>query len=387
MRPSPEHRPILIAHVVYHLGVGGLENGLVNLVNRLPAAEFRHMIICLTDFTEFAQRIQRDDVEIIALHKRPGHDWRMFVELFRLFRRRKPDIVHSRNLASLEAQIPAWLAGIRSRIHGEHGRDVSDMDGTNWKYILQRRAISPFVHHYIALSRDLEGYLEGKIRVPARRITRIINGVDVELFRPPETRSRGVLPKDFASATDLVIGTVGRLEPIKDQGTLVRAFIELAERYPAHRARLRLVIVGDGSTRQALRELLADRQLAGQVWFAGSREDVPKLMQAMDVFVLPSLAEGISNTIMEAMACGLPVVATDVGGNAELVVEEKSGFLVPRDDPSQMATALSSYLETPEIVEQQGQAARDRAEQAFSLAVMVDSYRRVYRRVTGKGSD
>ena len=387
MRPSPEHRPLLIAHVVYHLGVGGLENGLVNLVNRLPAAEFRHMIICLTDFTEFAQRIQRDDVEIIALHKRPGHDWRMFVELFRLFRRRKPDIVHSRNLASLEAQIPAWLAGIRSRIHGEHGRDVSDMDGTNWKYILQRRAISPFVHHYIALSRDLEGYLEGKIRVPARRITRIINGVDVGLFRPPETRSRGVLPKDFASATDLVIGTVGRLEPIKDQGTLVRAFIELAERYPAHRARLRLVIVGDGSTRQALRELLADRQLAGQVWFAGSREDVPKLMQAMDVFVLPSLAEGISNTIMEAMACGLPVVATDVGGNAELVVEEKSGFLVPRDDPSQMATALSSYLETPEIVEQQGQAARDRAEQAFSLAVMVDSYRRVYRQVTGKGSD
>ena len=387
MRPSPEHRPLLIAHVVYHLGVGGLENGLVNLINRLPAAEFQHMIVCLTDFTEFAQRIQRDDVEIIALHKRPGHDWRMFVELFRLFRRRKPDIVHSRNLASLEAQIPAWLAGIRSRIHGEHGRDVSDMDGTNWKYILQRRAIRPFVHHYIALSRDLESYLEEKIRVPARRITRIINGVDVGLFRPPETRSRGALPKDFASATDLVIGTVGRLEPIKDQGTLVRAFIELAERYPAHRERLRLVLVGDGSTRQDLQELLGDTGLAGQVWFAGSREDVPQLMQAMDVFVLPSLAEGISNTIMEAMACGLPVVATDVGGNAELVMEGQSGFLVPRDDPSQMATALSSYLETPEIVEQQGQAARDRAEQAFSLAVMVDSYRRVYRRVTGKGSD
>jgi sugar transferase (PEP-CTERM/EpsH1 system associated) len=219
--------------------------------------------------------------------------------------------------------------------------------------------------------------------VPARRITRIINGVDVERFRPPESGSRRGLPKDFASATDLVIGTVGRLEPIKDQRTLVRAFVELAGRFPELRGRLRLVLVGDGSTKRDLQELLGDSGLAGQVWFAGSREDVPQLMQAMDVFVLPSLAEGISNTVMEAMASGLPVVATDVGGNAELVVDGETGFLVPRDDPPRMATALSNYLRKPEIVEQHGQAARNRAEQAFSLAVMVDSYRRVYRQVTG----
>lgn len=385
MTKNPAKPPLLIAHVVYHLDVGGLENGLVNLINRLPTSEFSHLIICLTDYTEFAQRIQRDDVEIIALHKRPGHDWRMFLELYRLFRKYRPDIVHSRNLASLEAQLPAWLARVACRIHGEHGRDVSDMDGTNWKYILQRRLIRPFVHRYIALSKDLEHYLVDKIRVPPQRVTRIINGVDVERFHPAKNPGRGALPEGFADKDDLVVGTVGRLEPIKDQKTLVQAFIRLVEEHPDQAGILRLVVVGDGSTRQDLQQLLAEKGLDKQAWFAGARDDVPQLMQSMDVFVLPSLAEGISNTIMEAMASGLPVIATDVGGSSELVVENKTGYLVPRDDPCAMAEALPNYICHPEWIGQQGVAARKRAEQVFSLDVMVGRYKHVYQEtVLGK---
>jgi len=385
MNSTPDSNPLLIAHVVYHLGVGGLENGLVNLINRLPECDYGHLIISLTDYTSFAQRIQREDVEIIALHKRPGHDWRMFRDLYRLFRERRPDIVHSRNLAALEAQIPAWLAGVNYRIHGEHGRDVSDMDGTNWKYILQRRLIRPVLHRYIALSRDLEDYLIDRIGVSRNRITRIINGVDTTRFHraSPEAR-RQPLPADFAGQTDLVIGTVGRLEPIKDQATLVRAFIELAARHPEQAGRLRLVLVGDGSKRQELETLVANSGLISQVWFAGSRDDVPALLGAMDVFVLPSLAEGISNTIMEAMASGLPVVATEVGGNAELVLQGKTGQLVPRDNPVAMAEALTGYLLHPEQVDIQARASRSRAEQDFSLAVMVDNYHRVYQQAKAR---
>lgn len=378
MKTNPDSQPLLIAHIVYHLGVGGLENGLVNLINRLPVTEFRHLIISLTDFTAFAERIEREDVEIVALHKRPGHDWQMYRELYRLFRQRRPDIVHSRNLAALEAQVPAWVAGIRYRIHGEHGRDVSDMDGTNWKYMLQRRLIRPFIHRYIALSGDLERYLLKKVGVPRKRLTRIINGVDTARFRPREGARREHLPVGFASESDRVVGTVGRLEPIKDQAVLVRAFIELSHRFPERVASLRLVIVGDGSQRGMLETLADESGLSGHIWFAGSRDDVPELLAAMDVFVLPSLAEGISNTIMEAMASGLPVVATDVGGNGELVAEGKTGYLVPRDDPAAMATALSQYLDRPERIGQHGVASRARAERDFSLGVMVDKYNRVY---------
>lgn len=382
MTTRPAQKPLLIAHVVYHLGVGGLENGLVNLVNRLPASEFRHLIVTLTDYTEFARRIQRDDVVIVALHKRPGHDWRMFRDLYRLFREWRPDIVHSRNLAALEAQIPAWLAGVPYRIHGEHGRDLTDKDGANRKYILQRRLIRPFVHHYIPLSEDLGRYLAEKIHVPKGRMTRIINGVDIERFHPAAQPDRSGLPQGFVAQDSLVIGTVGRLDPVKDQATLVRAFAELIRQYPQAADRLRLVIVGDGPTRDKLQQLLSSADLEERVWFAGARDDIPELLRAMDVFVLPSLAEGISNTIMEAMASGLPVVATAVGGNGELVIAGETGQLVPREDPTVMAVALSQYLERPERIVQQGRAARRRAEQAFSLDAMVGHYRAVYQQAS-----
>jgi sugar transferase (PEP-CTERM/EpsH1 system associated) len=376
--------PRVIVHVVYHLGVGGLENGLVNLINRLPPERFRHHIVSLTDYTDFARRIDRDDVELHALHKRPGHDWRMYVQLFRLFRRLRPDIVHSRNLAAMEAQLPAWLAGVPCRIHGEHGRDVLDVDGTNRKYILQRRLLRPFVHHFIALSRDLEGYLRERIGVQPGRLSRIINGVDVERFRPDAGRSP--LPDDFAAADSIVIGSVGRLAAIKDQLSLVRAFIRLRGLLPGFAERLRLVLIGEGGERARLEQELETAGVDHQAWLPGARDDVAGLLPALDLFVLPSLAEGISNTLMEAMACGLPVIATDVGGNGELVVEGRTGGLVPRGDPEALALALKPYVEDAAMRENQGRAARERAEAEFSLARMVTAYQAVYEQRCPAGS-
>ena len=379
MNGDAASRPLRVAHVIYRLDTGGLENGLVNLINRLPADRYRHQVICLTDYTDFARRIAREDVELVALRKRPGHDWRTYRALYRHFRRWRPDIVHSRNLAALEAQLPAWLAGVPARVHGEHGRDMSDPDGSNRKYILQRRLLRSFVQHYVALSGELETYLEQRIGVPSARISRILNGVDIERFAPE--RDRGMLPPGFAGEDDLVIGTVGRLDPVKGQATLVRAFIELAARLPEQGDRLRLVLVGDGADRAGLEAMLQGSPLKEQVWFAGSRDDIPACLATMDIFVLPSLAEGISNTIMEAMASGLPVVATAVGGNPELVQAGETGELVPREDPAAMAEALAGLVRDPSRRRAQGTAGRRRAETQFSLQAMVDRYDAVYQRV------
>ena len=197
-----QYRP-LIAHVIYRLDVGGLENGLVNIINRIPAERYRHAIISLTDISEFRQRISRQDVALFALHKRPGNDIAMLVKLWRIFRDLRPDIVHSRNLAAMEAQLPAWLAGVPCRIHGEHGRDVFDLDGTSRKYRWVRRLYRPLIHRYIALSQELNDYLRIKVGVKKSRLHTICNGVDVERFRPAgETHRESVLPSSFAATSN-----------------------------------------------------------------------------------------------------------------------------------------------------------------------------------------
>src|SRR5215510_2710006 len=183
----------LIAHIIYGLKTGGVENEVVNLINHIPPERYRQAIVCITDYSDFRLRIHRPDVECYALHKPPGKVPGFYVKVWRLLRRLGPQIVHTRNLTTLVTQIPATLAGVPVRIHGEHGRDMLDLDGSNVKYQRVRRMMRPFVHEYIALSRDLEAYLLGKIGVAQLRVTQIYNGVETEVFRPARPR-RADLP-------------------------------------------------------------------------------------------------------------------------------------------------------------------------------------------------
>jgi len=376
----------LIAHVVHALGVGGLENGVVNLINRLPRERYRHAVVCLTGHDEFSRRIEREDVVVHSLHKREGHDLGLYGRLWTTFRELRPAIVHTRNLATLEAQVIAALAGVRGRVHGEHGRDVHDLDNRSRKYRWLRRALAPLITHFIPLSRELEAYLTDGVGVPRERVTRIVNGVDTERFRPG-SGERGVLPEGFGGPDRVVVGTVGRLAAVKDPVNLAQAFVALLRERPERRRWLRLVVVGDGALYGAIRERLDAAGAGDLAWLPGRRDDVPEVLRALDVFVLPSLAEGISNTILEAMASGLPVVATDVGGNAELVVEGATGTLVPRADPGALAAGIARYLDQPELRRRHGRAARERAVAELSLDAMVQRYQGVYEAVLRGTSD
>lgn len=366
----------LIAHIVFSFKVGGLENGMVNLINRLPHERYRHAIISLTDADpKFVSRITRSDVELIELHKRPGPGMREFPKVYELLRRMRPAIVHTRNLAALEMSIPAFAAGVKLRIHGEHGRDVDDPDGSRAKPRWVRRAYSPFVTHYIALSRELKNYLTEGVGIAPRRISLLCNGVDAERFVPATGGARaGLSGSPFNDPSLFVIGTVGRLQAVKDQVGLVRAFARIASAFPA----ARLVIAGEGGSRAAIEAEVSAHGLANRVWLPGERADVPEVMRSFDLFVLPSIAEGISNTVLEAMASGLPVVATDVGGNPELVEDGTSGALVPAQDPVALAETLAAYASDRSLTRAQGAAGRARIEAAFSLDAMVANYDRLY---------
>ncbi|MEI6333984.1 MAG: TIGR03088 family PEP-CTERM/XrtA system glycosyltransferase [Methylococcaceae bacterium] len=368
----------LIAHVLFRLGTGGLENGVVNLINHMPDEKYRHAVICMTGYTDFRDRIKKDAVPIYCLNKKPGKDFAVYFRLWKLFRQIKPDILHTRNLSALEAQLSGFLAGIKHRIHGEHGRDIDDVEGKNPRYVLLRRLFRPLVQCYIPMSIDLEAWLIKQIKVPANKITQLYNGVDISRFKLSGNKPVDLLPPNFRSPELMLIGTVGRLDPVKDQITLVQAFIHLLTTNSVTKDNVRLVIIGAGSLMPKLLELVREADINELVWFAGERNDVAELMQTLDLFVLPSINEGISNTILEAMATALPVIATHVGGNPELVINNQTGYLVPKQNPIAMAEAFQYYLDNPDLLVCHGKAGRARCESTFSLNRMMTDYINVY---------
>lgn len=381
MREPTDRRP-LILHVVYRFAVGGLENGVVNLINRLPHDAWRHGVVALTEVSpEFCRRVERGDVLYDALGKGPGHLLGMYPRLYGLFRKLKPAIVHTRNMAALEATLPAWAAGAPVRVHGEHGWDTADLDGSNARLRWTRRAFSPFVTSYVALSQHLQDHLQRRVGIGRERIVQLYNGVDTARFHPGGGGRTRVADCPFADPTLWLVGTVGRMQAVKDPVNLARAFVRAIERNPPARARLRLVMVGDGPLRPEVERTLTAAGMRELAWLPGERDDVPEIMRGLDCFVLPSLAEGISNTILEAMASGLTVIATRVGGNAELVEESLTGRLVPPADSEALATRILDYLHHPEVLRRHGKAGRNRAERQFSLDRMVADYDRLYRRL------
>ncbi|MBS0366434.1 MAG: TIGR03088 family PEP-CTERM/XrtA system glycosyltransferase [Proteobacteria bacterium] len=371
-----DRRP-LIAHVLFRLDYGGLENGVVNLINSLPPQSWRHAVIALTEATAFRERIRPADVGVYELHKRPGNDPRALLRLYRLLRTLRPALVHTRNLPAIEAALIARLAGVPRRIHGEHGWDVYDPQGMSVRYRALRRAISPAINRFVAVSGEIEQWLTSRVGIGPSRVTRICNGVDTDRFHPRATaRATGAIPG--AAPGEVVVGSVTRFSAIKDPLNLVRAFV-LARRDPRGQA-LRLVMLGDGALRSEALQLLRQAGQTQQAWLPGSRDDVAQILPGLDIFALTSIREGISNTVLEAMASGLPVVASATGGNLELVQDGITGRLVACADPQALAEVLLQYAADPQLRAAHGAAARRRAVEQYSLRRMIADYAGMYAR-------
>lgn len=367
-----------VVHVVYSFAIGGLENVIVQLINRLPADEFEHVVLSLTTISDFKSRITQPNVQFIALNKAPGHAIPLYPKLFKLLRQLRPDVVHTCNLAALEVTPLAWLARVPLRVHAEHGWDAHDRNGQNPRYQKLRRFYKPFVSHYVSVSQDLDDYLANAIGVAAHKRSLIANGVDTDVFAPALTRQQPVSGCPITPDQHWLIGTVGRLQTVKNQPLLARAFVQLIQSHPEAADRMRLVIVGDGPLRADIENILASAGIAHLAWLAGARDDIPAILQSLSCFVLPSQAEGTSCTLQEAMATGLPVVATAVGGTPDLVEEGVTGYLVPSEDAPALAQALWRCYSAPATQQSFGSTARKRAMANFGLETMVKRYRALF---------
>jgi len=371
MNPAP-----LVVHLLYRLDVGGMETLLVDCIRRMPPERYRHAVVCLSDYSAFADQLRAPHVQLYALHKRPGLAPATHVALWKLLRRLRPALLHTYNLAAIEYHASARLAGVRAHLHAEHGRDSSDPHGRNRKHNLLRRLLTPLIDTYVPVSRDLQQWLAATIGVPARKNRLLPNGVDTAHYRPD-----GPVARHF-DAGCIVIGTVGRLHAVKNHSGLIDAFVRLRALLPALAPRLRLAIVGDGHCADALRAQVRAAGLSDVVWLAGARDDIAALLRGFSVFALSSIAEGTPVSILEAMAAGLPIVSTNVGGVAEVVDNGRTGLLAAAGDNGALAAALAYYCAHPRVATLHGQAGRAHVQQHASIDATVAAYLDVYDTLT-----
>lgn len=358
---------IRVAHVVHSFGTGGLEKGIATLAAH-ASRDIEHVVVCQARSGASSRLLPRG-VRVIELHKPEGHSFRFLWALARSLKELEPDVVHTRNWTGMDGIVASHLAGVSSLVHGEHGWGMEDPTGDDFLRCQTRRLLCRGAREITCVSRQMIEWLIGVVGIE-RPITQIYNGVDTERFRPAESRGGPIDELGIAEGA-FVVGTVGRLDPIKDHPTLFRAIERLRRSVPE----CELLVIGDGAERARLEKLATPH-----VRMLGDRQDVPDLLRRMDVFVLPSINEGISNTILEAMASGLPVVATRVGGNPELVIDGTTGRLVTIGDVEGIADALRSYAVDARFRTSHGRNARRRAVREFSVPGMVDAYEQIYRR-------
>jgi sugar transferase (PEP-CTERM/EpsH1 system associated) len=369
----PETRPLHVMHVVNKgFAGGGMENGIVNVANGLLPERFRVSVCALDTYETFSERIIQPESEFYLLPKKDGLDWPLIGRLSRLFRQARVDVVHSHNWGTfLYSVLAARIAGVHI-VHGEHGKNLSELNETSrWKSrakgMLGRR-----VDRLVTVSQDIANEWSG-YGVPLEKIQWIPNGVDVDRFQPRDERVE--LRRSFGlPETGLLIGTVGRFDPIKNYQVLVEAFGRLAARFPESG----LAFLGDGPLELDLRAL-ADRLGVGhRVYWPGRRSDPQNFLPALDIFVLPSLSEGMSNVVLEAMASRLPVVCADLPGHREVFSPGVEGVLVSPCDAPSLGDALALLLADAERRMALGCAARRRVLERFNLRRMVADYERLY---------
>lgn len=360
-----------VMHVVLSLAPGGTERLVVDMVKRAPEW-VSPSVACLDEPGAWAAQLVERGIPVTTLGRRPGFHPSLGRALAGLAAARDAQVLHCHQYTPFVYGALAKLARPRTRlVFTEHGR-LADAPPSP-----RRRIANAFLARvpgrFFAVSAELRRFLEAE-GFPRGRIEVLPNGID--LLAPPapadRTRARRTLALGEA---DLVLGTAARLDPVKDLRTLVAALDRVRSAHPS----ARLVILGEGPERGAIESEIRARELGGAVVLAGHRSDVRDLLGGFDLYVNCSTYEGVSVTILEAMAAALPVVATAVGGNGEVVDDGRTGVLVPARDPERLAETLSALLADGPRRRALGAAGRERAEERFAFERMLSMYLQAYR--------
>lgn len=354
---SSSERRVRVAHVSLGLDVGGQERLLVEFARHADRRRFAVTFVSLTGRGRLAETIEALGWPVVALEARSGVRPRLVWRLARLFR--PYDVVHTHDdKPLLYGSLAAKLARVRRFIHTQHHGYLPQMSRRQRTLVAWAGRLTDA---FVCVSQDSARHM-AETGLPERYLTTLWNGIDLDKYP-----YRGPCPDGPAV-------TVARLSPEKDIANLLRAVALVAVSVPT----FRLEIAGDGPQRADLERLATELHLGEHVRFLGEVRDIPALLARARLFVLPSQTEGISLTILEAMADGLPVVATRVGGNPEVVVDGTTGLLVQTGNPAALAEGLRRVWHNEPEGQSMGLAGRHRAEAHFDIRAMVASYERLY---------
>jgi glycosyltransferase involved in cell wall biosynthesis len=351
-----------------------MERGLLNIVNYGRHDRFRHVIICLTEAGEFARQLRSPSCQVIELRKKPGNDLRLATRIAQTVRECGVTVLHARGWPTLiETAFAARLAGIDATIYGFHGKTAGDLEGLGAvRRVAQALALRSY-HRVVTLNQRMRADLAAEGYLSEERIHIIANGVDLEAFRPREDRA--ALRAQYGLPSDrFIVGNIARLDPVKNHEVILRAL----SKFSPGLERPFFLLVGEGEYRHFLERAIRQLHLEGDVCLLGFSSRTSELLSCMDVYIQSSLYEGFSNTVLEAMSVGLPVLASDAGGTRDLFEEGREGLFFNPEDEEGLSLLIRKLWRTKSLQEALGKRARERVVSYFSVEKMAGKYESMY---------
>lgn len=364
---------INLMYLVQSFSAGGAENLTVILSKELKKSNINPMVCALEGRGPLVEYLKENNIPCFHLGKKSGKDPWVLIRLWQLIRRNKIDILHTQNIGPLIYGYFGTQFGKRPLlVHTEHTRLEMEIEASKkylyYVYGLMLNRVDAFV----SIAFHISEYVERRFGISSDKVVTIPNGVDLNRFKLSEmSYSKNEFLK---SEKGPVLGIVAGLRREKDHSTLIEALKEVSRIYPE----IKLLIVGSGQLEKELRQKVEDLNLNRNVWFLGHRSDIPAILNALDLFVLTSLYEGLPLCLLEAMAAGKPVVATRVYGNVDVIEDGVTGLLVPPKNPVKLAEAILELLVDRERMANMGNAGRKVVEENYDLNEMVEAYKRIY---------
>ena len=373
-------KKINVLHATLYLKMGGLESIIMDLCRHHNRELFNVKVVCFNGYDPaYKKELESHGVEVIHLVRQARYDLSFFKKIIVLFRKMNIDVLHAHSGCVFNTVVCAQLANVPVKIVTEHGLPIYD-DGRlmpkSFKTKFEDFIIGKLTDDFVAVSKEIEESLIARFSTRKQKISTIINGIDINKFAVKS--SLITEPDGWDIAPDkIIVGSVGRLVPIKNYSCLIDAFAQLYK----NNQKYHLVLIGDGPERERLKDQANDLDISAAVTILGVRNDIAKLLPYFDVFVLPSLTEGTSISLLEAQACGIPAVVTRVGGNPDIVRDDVNGFLVEVNDATGMAGCIKKIISDFKLSCQLSENARELTVEKYDICKMVQNYETMYSRL------
>ncbi len=371
---SPGKNKINVMHVVLYLEIGGLETLVMELCKHINKEKFNVSVLCLCGCDgAYRRRLEKLGVPVFLIVKKSRFDILFFLKIMKTFKQEKIDIIHSHSGCFFNAAISAYFANIKRVIYTAHGMPVE----TGLQADIENKIASYITSKMVAVSGEIKEYLMQLRPSQKNKVMLVINGVDTERFSPNHDHGRLIefkkihgipLKKD-------VVGSVGRLEPVKNYQMLIHAFAKLMLRYPDNAY---LVFIGEGREKENLIKLSENLGVRDNISFLGGQSELQNIYSIIDIFVLPSLTEGTSVSLLEAQSCGIPAIVTNVGENGSIIKNGYNGYVCNVNDDIDMAEKIERLLTDKTVIREMGDNARSTVIKKYKIGLMVNSYEKLY---------